>query len=123
MYDYAIVGGGIVGLSTGMELSKRYPNSKIAVIEKESSVAKHQTGNNSGVIHSGIYYKPGSFKARFARKGSQSMVDFCKEHGLDYDVCGKVIVATSEEACHDLIIYMNEVCKMNLQLRKSALKN
>ncbi|MCM3740604.1 L-2-hydroxyglutarate oxidase [Oceanobacillus luteolus] len=97
MYDYAIVGGGIVGLSTAMALSTRYPDSKIAVIEKESKLAEHQTGNNSGVIHSGIYYKPGSYKARFARRGSQSMVEFCETHGIDYDICGKVIVATSEE--------------------------
>ncbi|MFD1608231.1 L-2-hydroxyglutarate oxidase [Oceanobacillus luteolus] len=97
MYDFAIVGGGIVGLSTAMALSTRYPDSKIAVIEKESRLAEHQTGNNSGVIHSGIYYKPGSYKARFARRGSQSMVEFCETHGIDYDICGKVIVATSEE--------------------------
>lgn len=97
MYDFAIVGGGIVGLSTAMALSIRYPDSKIAVIEKESRLAEHQTGNNSGVIHSGIYYKPGSYKARFARRGSQSMVEFCETHGIDYDICGKVIVATSEE--------------------------
>jgi (S)-2-hydroxyglutarate dehydrogenase len=97
VYDFAIVGGGIVGLSTGMALSKRFPNSKVAVIEKESELAQHQTGNNSGVIHSGIYYKPGSYKARFARRGSQSMAEFCKKHGIDYEICGKVIVATSEE--------------------------
>lgn len=97
MYDFVIVGGGIVGLSTGMALCKRYPNSKIAVLEKESAVAKHQTGNNSGVIHSGIYYKPGSFKARFARKGNKSMIAFCETHGIDHDICGKVIVATNEE--------------------------
>lgn len=97
MYDFAIIGGGIVGLSTGMALSQRYPDSKIAIIEKEASLAQHQTGNNSGVIHSGIYYKPGSFKARFARKGSQSMAEFCRMHNIDHDICGKVIVATKEE--------------------------
>lgn len=94
MYDFAIIGGGIVGLSAGMALSKRYPNARIVVLEKESNWAYHQTGNNSGVIHSGIYYKPGSFKAKFCREGSRSMVEFCKEHGIDYEVCGKVIVAT-----------------------------
>ncbi len=97
MYDFAIIGGGIVGLSTGMALGKRYPNARIIVLEKESSWAFHQTGNNSGVIHSGVYYKPGSFKAKFCRDGAQSMVDFCQEHNLPYEVCGKVIVATEEK--------------------------
>ena len=97
MYDFAIVGGGIVGLSTGMALGQRYPNARIVVLEKESSWAFHQTGNNSGVIHSGIYYKPGSFKAKFCREGSRSMVEFCQEHGINYEVCGKVIVATEEK--------------------------
>lgn len=96
MYDFVIIGGGIVGLSTGMAISKRYPNARIAVLEKESKWAFHQTGNNSGVIHSGIYYKPGSFKAKFCRDGCQSMVEFCQEHGIPYEVCGKVIVATEE---------------------------
>lgn len=97
MYDFAVVGGGIVGLSTGMALHKRFPNAKVAIIEKESFVAEHQTGHNSGVIHSGIYYKPGSFKARFARQGSQSMTEFCQTYGINHDICGKVIVATKEE--------------------------
>ncbi|MFQ4135644.1 L-2-hydroxyglutarate oxidase [Nodosilinea sp. PGN35] len=96
-YDYAIVGGGIVGLATAMKLSQMVPSAKITVIEKESSWAYHQTGNNSGVIHSGIYYKPGSFKAKFSRAGCQSMVDFCRQHDIPYDVCGKVIVATQEK--------------------------
>jgi L-2-hydroxyglutarate oxidase len=97
MYDFAIIGGGIVGLASGMALGKRYPNARILVLEKENNWAYHQTGNNSGVIHSGIYYKPGSFKAKFCREGSRSMVEFCQEHGIDYDVCGKVIVATEAE--------------------------
>ncbi len=97
MYDYVIIGGGIVGLSTAMAIGKRYPNARVAVLEKESKWAFHQTGNNSGVIHSGIYYKPGSFKAKFCRDGATSMVEFCKEHGIPHEVCGKVIVATEEE--------------------------
>ena len=97
MYDFAIVGGGIVGLSTALAIAQRYPHSRIAVLEKESSWAFHQTGHNSGVIHSGIYYKPGSFKAKFCHAGNRSMVEFCQEHGIDYDVCGKVIVATVEK--------------------------
>ncbi|EGJ33307.1 MULTISPECIES: L-2-hydroxyglutarate oxidase [Moorena] len=97
MYDLAIIGGGIIGLSTAMALGQRYPDAKIMVLEKESSWAAHQTGNNSGVIHSGIYYKPGSFKARFCYEGNRSMVAFCQKHGIDYDICGKVIVATEPE--------------------------
>lgn len=97
MYDFAIVGGGIVGLSTGLALTRKYPLAKIVILEKEAHWAHHQTGHNSGVIHSGIYYKPGSFKAEFAKKGSQSMVEFCQEHGIEHDICGKVIVATNEK--------------------------
>ncbi|BAZ41169.1 hypothetical protein NIES4101_71310 [Calothrix sp. NIES-4101] len=97
MYDFAIIGGGIVGLSTGMALGKRYPNARILVLEKESNWAFHQTGNNSGVIHSGVYYKPGSFKAKFCRDGATSMVQFCEENNINHEVCGKVIVATNEE--------------------------
>ena len=97
MYDVVIVGGGIVGLSTGMAIYEKYPGIKLLVIEKESEVAKHQTGNNSGVIHSGIYYTPGSFKARFAKQGSKEMQEFCKKHDVPYDMCGKVIVASNEE--------------------------
>jgi L-2-hydroxyglutarate oxidase len=73
-YDFAVIGGGIVGLSTAMMLGRRQPAARVLVLEKETDLALHQTGRNSGVIHSGIYYKPGSFKARFARAGSQSMV-------------------------------------------------
>ncbi|TAE61157.1 MAG: L-2-hydroxyglutarate oxidase [Nostocales cyanobacterium] len=94
MYDFAVIGGGIVGLSTAMNLGIKYPDTKILVLEKESEWAFHQTGNNSGVIHSGVYYKPGSFKAQFCRDGSRSMVEFCQEHNIEHDICGKVIVAT-----------------------------
>jgi L-2-hydroxyglutarate oxidase len=96
-YDYAVIGGGIVGLSTAMQLAQQYPHARILMLEKEASPAQHQTGRNSGVIHSGIYYKPGSYKARFARAGSSSMVDFCREHDIPHEVCGKVIVATQEK--------------------------
>jgi (S)-2-hydroxyglutarate dehydrogenase len=96
MYDFAVIGGGIVGLSTAMALGQRYPQAQIVVLEKESNWAAHQTGHNSGVIHSGIYYKPGSFKAKFCRDGATSMVEFCQEHNIDHDVCGKVIVAVND---------------------------
>lgn len=104
MYDVAIIGGGIVGLSVGMTLTGRYPGARVVILEKEERWAAHQTGRNSGVIHSGIYYKPGSFKARFAREGNRSMVEFCRQHGIEHDICGKVIVATEQ---HELPLLEN----------------
>ncbi len=95
--DYAVIGGGIVGLSTAVQLALQYPHARILMLEKEASPAQHQTGRNSGVIHSGIYYKPGSYKARFAGAGSSSMVNFCREHDIPHEICGKVIVATQEK--------------------------
>jgi L-2-hydroxyglutarate oxidase len=92
--DCVIIGGGIVGLSVAMMLGRRRPGMKLLVLEKERELALHQTGRTSGVIHSGIYYKPGSLKAGFARDGNRSMVEFCREHGIKHEVCGKVIVAT-----------------------------
>ncbi|MGL5871857.1 MAG: L-2-hydroxyglutarate oxidase [Xenococcaceae cyanobacterium] len=118
MYDFAIVGGGIVGLSTGMALGKRYPNASILILEKENNVAAHQTGNNSGVIHSGIYYKPGSFKAKFTRQGCRSMVEFCQEHGIDHDVCGKIIIATEPEELHRLEDLYQRGLQNGLELKK-----
>ncbi|MEA5533316.1 L-2-hydroxyglutarate oxidase [Crocosphaera sp. XPORK-15E] len=97
MYDFAIIGGGIIGLSTAMMLGQKFPKLSLIVLEKEGEVAAHQTGHNSGVIHSGIYYKPGSFKAKFTRAGSQSMVEFCQRYNIPHEVCGKVIVATKEQ--------------------------
>ncbi len=96
-FDIAIIGAGIVGLSTAMHAVRAYPKLRIAVLEKESGVARHQSGHNSGVIHSGIYYKPGSLKARLCVEGAAAMVSFCREHGIPHEVCGKAIVATREE--------------------------
>lgn len=96
-YDFIIVGAGIVGLSTAYKLSLAFPEASVLVLEKEDKVAAHQTGKNSGVIHSGIYYKPGSYKALNCRDGRHQLVDFCNEHDVAIDVCGKVIVATKEE--------------------------
>jgi L-2-hydroxyglutarate oxidase len=96
VYDFAIVGGGIVGLATAARLIERYPAAQIVLLEKEEDSSLHQSGRNSGVIHSGIYYTPGSFKARFARAGASSMVRFCRDHGIPHEVCGKVIVGTHE---------------------------
>jgi len=94
MYDFTIVGGGIVGLAVGKALVERYPGRSVLVLEKERAWAAHQTGRNSGVIHSGIYYKPGSAKARLARAGNRAIVAFCEQHGIPYRLCGKLIVAT-----------------------------
>ena len=95
-HDFIIVGAGIVGLSTAYKLSLSFPDAHILVLEKENRVAAHQTGRNSGVIHSGIYYKPGSYKALNCRDGRHQLVDFCQQHDVAVDVCGKVIVATDE---------------------------
>lgn len=104
MYNFTIIGGGIVGLSTAMALSQKFPSAKIALLEKEASWAAHQTGHNSGIIHSGIYYKPGSFKAKLCREGNRSMVAFCEKHNINYDICGKVIIATEP---HELPLLEN----------------
>ena len=95
-YDVTIIGAGIVGLATAMDLASRFPHLRVLVLEKEPGVALHQTGHNSGVIHSGVYYRPGSLKARFCVQGASEMVRFCKDHGIPYEICGKVIVATQE---------------------------
>ncbi len=94
--DVAIIGGGIVGLSTAYQLTKRDPRLKVVVVEKESRVAAHQTGRNSGVLHSGIYYKPGSLKAANCRAGKLAMQEFCEREGIAYEICGKVIVAVED---------------------------
>ena len=92
----AIVGGGIVGLATAWQLVLRYPRLRVMVLEKESAVGEHQTGHNSGVLHSGIYYKPGSLRAVNCRAGKRAMEEFCAEHGVPYEICGKVIVAVND---------------------------
>ena len=96
-YDIIVVGGGIVGLATALKLKTSNPFLKVLLLEKETELAKHQTGNNSGVIHSGLYYKPGSLKAKNCIHGYHLLVDFCKENNVPFELCGKIVVATEEK--------------------------
>src|SRR5438045_2550015 len=103
-YDVTVIGGGIVGLATALQLQKKNPSLKILLLEKENEWAKHQTGNNSGVIHSGLYYKPGSLKATNCIRGYHLLIDFCKENEIPFELCGKIVVATEE---HELPLLQN----------------
>lgn len=96
MHDFIIIGGGILGMSTAMQLKQAYPERRMLLLEKEAGPAMHQTGHNSGVIHAGVYYTPGSHKARFCLEGNRATKAFCDAHGIPYDTCGKLLVATSE---------------------------
>jgi (S)-2-hydroxyglutarate dehydrogenase len=96
IYDFAVIGAGILGLSAAREILRLRPGSPVIVLEKESAIAQHQTGHNSGVIHAGIYYEPGSLKARFCREGAAATKSFCMEQGIKFETCGKLLVATNE---------------------------
>jgi L-2-hydroxyglutarate oxidase len=95
-FDLEIVGGGIVGLAAALTVSERFPGLNFAVIEKEREVAFHQTGRNSGVIHAGVYYQPGSLKARLCKEGAEATIRFCRDYGLPFERCGKMLVATDQ---------------------------
>src|SRR5215467_7701250 len=94
--SFVIIGGGIVGLATAYRLGQRSPGVAVTLLEKEDAVGKHQTGNNSGVLHCGLYYKPGSVKARLAVNGIRQMVAFCQENGIPHEICGKLVVAADD---------------------------
>jgi L-2-hydroxyglutarate oxidase LhgO len=96
-YEIAVVGGGIVGMSFAMQAAAAFPGSRLIVLEKEAGLARHQTGHNSGVIHSGVYYKPGSLKAKLCVAGAREMIQFCSKNDIPYEICGKLIVATNKE--------------------------
>jgi L-2-hydroxyglutarate oxidase len=96
-YDYIVIGGGIVGMSTAWQLQRKVQGKKVLLLEKEDAFAKHQTGRNSGVIHAGVYYAPGSLKAKFCREGAAATKAFCREHDIEYQQCGKLLVATNSE--------------------------
>ena len=102
-YTHTIIGAGIVGLASAIKIKEKQPEARILVIEKENGVAYHQTGNNSGVIHSGIYYKPNSLKALNCRRGYDLLLKFCDENNVSYDICGKIIVATTENEVPDRV--------------------
>jgi L-2-hydroxyglutarate oxidase LhgO len=109
-FDIIVIGGGCVGLATAYKINARHPHLKIAVLEKENRVSAHQTGRNSGVIHSGIYYKPGSYKAKNCVEGRRELVAFAKQYGIKHDICGKVIVATQQdELAHMNKVYQNGI--------------
>ncbi|MCK5601455.1 L-2-hydroxyglutarate oxidase, partial [Candidatus Pacearchaeota archaeon] len=111
-YDYIIIGGGILGISTAWQLQQRFPEKELLVLEKESVYSKHQTGHNSGVIHAGVYYAPGSLKAKFCKAGIAATMAFCDQNDVPYDRCGKLLVATNElemERMHALF----ERCQRN----------
>ena len=116
--DIIVIGCGIVGASVGMQLQKKYPNRKVLIIEKESYAAKHQTGNNSGVIHSGIYYKPGSYKATNCIEGYRQLLSFCDTHGIPYEICGKLIVQTKDSE----ITSFENILKRGYENKLSGLK-
>jgi L-2-hydroxyglutarate oxidase LhgO len=96
-HNVIIIGGGVVGLGVALEITRRFPHLRLLLLEKEDRVARHQSGHNSGVIHSGVYYKPGSMKARLCVSGAAAMIEFCREHEVAHEVCGKVIVATDTD--------------------------
>ena len=123
--DFIIIGGGIVGLATAMTLSVRFPNKKVIVLEKEDTLAAHQTGHNSGVIHAGVYYASGSLKATFCRKGVAATIDFCTKHKIAFEQCGKLIVATTPQELERMEA-LYERCQANglkpIRLDEKALK-
>ena len=125
-YDFLIIGGGIIGLSSAMQLKEKFPNKKILVIEKEKKLASHQTGHNSGVIHAGVYYQPGSLKAKFCKLGVEQTVNFCTKHQLPFEQCGKLIVATNYQEV-ERMQNLYERCKKNglnpKMLNKKELNN
>ncbi|MDX2322417.1 MAG: L-2-hydroxyglutarate oxidase [Moritella sp.] len=128
MYDYVIIGGGIVGVSTAWQLQQRHPEKSILLVEKESQLSRHQTGHNSGVIHAGVYYQPGSMKAKFCKAGVKATTDFCQKHRIPVDNCGKLLVATDQlelqrmqdlyQRCRDNDIHVTLLNQAELKIKE-----
>jgi L-2-hydroxyglutarate oxidase len=114
-YDVLVIGGGAVGLATALQFINQNPGKKVLVIEKENEVARHQTGNNSGVIHSGLYYKPGSLKAKNCIRGYELLVDFCRANEIHFELCGKIVVATAQNELAQLNVLFNRGQQNGLQ--------
>jgi len=127
-YDLILIGGGIVGVATAWQMKQQFPELSVLLVEKEQGTAHHQTGHNSGVIHAGVYYAPGSLKADFCKRGAQLTLDFCRDHGLPYEQCGKLLVATDdvemermgalEERCRRNGIGLQRLSDRELKLRE-----
>lgn len=115
-YDCIVIGGGIVGLSTAWQLQQRHPGKRIVLLEKEHSLARHQSGHNSGVIHAGIYYEPGSLKARFCKEGVEATVRFCSESGIPFEQCGKLLVATDEREYQRMLALFDRALENGLEV-------
>ena len=113
LYDFVIIGGGIVGVSTAWQLQIQWPQKKILLLEKEDELSQHQTGHNSGVIHAGVYYAPGSLKAQFCRQGAAATIEFCQHNNIPFEQCGKLLVATDREEYHRMMA-LAERCRENL---------
>ena len=123
VYDIILVGGGIVGLSTAYQILKNFPNKNVLILEKEDDIGKHQTGRNSGVIHSGIYYQPGSLKAKNCRNGKKLLIKFCEEFGIKYEMCGKLIISSKKEQQEALNVLYHRGKKNGIQGLKILNKN
>ena len=132
-YDIILIGGGIVGVATAWQLKLQFPKASIVLLEKEPSLAFHQTGHNSGVIHAGVYYAPGSLKADFCKRGAALTKEFCRDHSLAFDQCGKLLVATDEaemermedleQRCRRNGIGLQRLSRRELQLREPILQD
>jgi L-2-hydroxyglutarate oxidase len=118
IYDHCVIGGGIVGLASAMALLEKRPGSSVLVLEKEADTARHQTGHNSGVIHSGIYYEPGSLKAELSRRGAVATKEFCAEHGLPMTVQGKLLVASDERDAQRLEALVERAAANRIEVQR-----
>ena len=116
LYDFVIIGGGIVGVSTAWQLQLQWPQKKILLLEKENTLGQHQTGHNSGVIHAGVYYAPGSLKAQFCKEGAAATIEFCKNNNIAFEQCGKLLVATDRDEYHRMMDLAERCHKNSIEI-------